>query len=59
MQHFGILRTKLKEGIRYNESKEIQELVIERKRRNQSVIGAFMTIGSIRQHNPKVNKFRA
>ena len=40
MQHFGILRRELKEGIRYNESKELQEIVIERKRRNQSVIGA-------------------
>ena len=44
MQHFGILRRKLKEGIRYNESKEIQEIVIEGKRRNQSVIGARIII---------------
>src|SRR3989338_3965709 len=40
MQHFGILRRELKEGIKYNESKELQEIVIEGKRRNQSVIGA-------------------
>ncbi|OIO27458.1 MAG: hypothetical protein AUJ60_09060 [Nitrospirae bacterium CG1_02_44_142] len=40
MQHFGILRRKLKEGIRYNESEKLQEVVIARKRRNQSVIGA-------------------
>jgi len=40
MQHFGILRRKLKEGIRYNEAEKLQEVVIARKRRNQSVIGA-------------------
>jgi hypothetical protein len=39
MQHFGILRRRLKEGIRYNESKELKEIVIKGKRRNQSVIG--------------------
>src|SRR3989338_7074461 len=44
MQHFGILRRELKEGIKYNESKELQEIIIKGKRRNQPVIGARIII---------------